>query len=114
MEGERKRYDIEFKKKIVAELREGGITIRAMSAREVIPQVCLRRWSRDIDLGGEPNAFTRASRYGRVKAARRNGSTDALPTLPDSQGYPRARTLVPTAYDCPHCGGRVRLPTDRS
>ena len=79
-----------------AELLEGGATQAAAATKVGIAPMTLRQWLDKFDL---PSSFRSTNGHSPVVS---NG----LPTKPRPTKM-RARSLIPTTYACPHCGGPI-------
>lgn len=60
-------------------------------------------WCQDKRYGGNSGGLAKSQ-----GTAPRSSSNGALPTRPKTPST-KAKALVPVAFECPHCGGRVTL-----
>jgi transposase-like protein len=106
----RREHEAPFKKRVVARLLGGRLTVAEAADHYDVAQTLLRRWARDPRFGGKKSAFRRG------KSTSSSTNSNGEPTPVEAEDWEKraeeivTEILTKTVQICPHCGGWLELP----
>ena len=104
----RREHEVPFKKRVVARLLGGRLTVAEAADHYDVAQTLLRRWARDPRFGGKKSAFRR----GRRPTSSSTTGEATVEAAPNGALEIVTEVVTETIRTCPHCGERVELPEE--